>query len=131
MNEVQIIRQHLETERTHFAEIATACRAAIEADRFQAADTLAAALAEYLRFAAGRLPATLLRQPPPEVSAPVGRWREFLSAFEDAAARHFEDLDRLAARAPSVVEWRAISAIDADTIVDERTRYLRVKAALR
>jgi hypothetical protein len=130
MNEIQIIRQQLETERMHFSELTSACAAALDAGRFEAAGELAAACADYFTFAAGRLRANLLRQSPPEPSASAGQWREFLRGFEQAASSHFALIDQFVARGPSVAEWRTISGIDADAIVAERTRYRRVKAAL-
>lgn len=130
MNEIQIIRQQLAIERAHFAEVAAACSDAIESGRFAAEGALASACADYLRFAAGRLPSGLLPQTPPETSSPSHQWLEFLQAFERSAASHFDTIDRLDTRNPSVLEWRTIARIDADAIVNERNGYLRVRAAL-
>jgi hypothetical protein len=55
---------------------------------------------------------------------------EFLAAFTEASRRHFEKLDAVLARNLPVTEWRAVSRIDADSIVAERARYSRVKATI-
>jgi len=125
MNEIQIIQGQLATERLHFAEVAQACSAALEDGGFKAGSDFALACADYFAFAVTRLPTTA---GPPEADATRERWREFLKAFSDTAARHFSRVDQLLLRNLPVSEWRAFSRIDADSIFTERQRYGRVKA---
>jgi hypothetical protein len=91
---------------------------------------LAGAFADYFSFAALRLPAMQSGRPATGPDAGVAQWREFLLAFNESAARHFAALDQLLTRLSPVTEWRTASKIDADVIVEERTRYQRVKAAI-
>jgi len=139
MNEIQIIRQQLATERLHFAEVAQACVAALDSGKFAADSQFIAASADYLAFALTRLSGASSVQAPvsnaaslqvPGANAPVEHWRAFLAAFTAHARKRFETLDELAARNPLVTEWRAVSRIDADSIFTERARYERFKAAV-
>ena len=56
------------------------------------------------------------------------RWSEFLDFFTGAWSTRRDEIDRLFERHAKVPDWRTVSAIDADSIVDERNRYARVKA---
>lgn len=56
--------------------------------------------------------------------------RETLRALDDALARRPPVLQRLFDRHYRVAEWRAASHIDADSILEERERYERVRAKL-
>jgi hypothetical protein len=126
MNEIQIIQSQLATERLHFNEVAGACAAALQAGHFSARRDFAAACAAYFAFAVTRLPGIATS---PQVDAPDGEWRQFLQVFNTQATQHFAAIDGLATRNLPVTEWRARSRIDADSIVTERERYARVKAA--
>jgi hypothetical protein len=127
MNEIQIIQSQLATERLHFAEVANACAAALGTGTFAARSDFAAACADYFAFAVTRL-AWNSRVPGPD--APEDRWHEFLHAFNEQATKHFDSLDALLTRNLPVVQWRALSKIDADSIFTERAYYGRVKATL-
>jgi hypothetical protein len=121
MNEIQIIRKQLATERAHFAEVAQAC------SQLQTArGDFVTACTDYFAFAVTRFEAA------PELVAQLasGLSPEFLAAFTEASCRHFEKLDAVLARNLPVTEWRAVSRIDADSIVAERVRYSRVKATI-
>lgn len=121
MNETQIIQKQLATERAHFAEVSQLCGPdGTGGSDFVTActDYFAFAVTRFEPSVAERLAATLAR----------GLNAEFLSAFEAGARNHFQKLDAMLARNLPVTEWRAISRIDADSIVAERTRYARVKA---
>jgi hypothetical protein len=168
MNEIQIIRQQLATERQHFTEVAALCATALDKAAESCIPTtlgnatptgppLWVACADYFEFALTRLggrvsigaggptafgasgdtptrvqpagnPSALLKaaRAADATSAPA-RWREFLKAFDAALRRRFDALDTLSAANPLVTEWRAVSGIDADAIVGERTRYARVR----
>jgi hypothetical protein len=57
-------------------------------------------------------------------------WAEFLQFFDGAWRTRRDALDQLFARHARITDWRAMSAIDADSIFDERNRYARVRATL-
>ena len=58
------------------------------------------------------------------------RWTEFLRFFSSAWSARRDEIDRLFERQAKLADWRTVAAIDADSIVDERSRYARVKATL-
>ena len=60
----------------------------------------------------------------------VARWTDFLRFFSGAWSARRDEIDRLFERQAKVTDWRTVSDIDADSIVDERSRYARVKATL-
>jgi hypothetical protein len=57
-------------------------------------------------------------------------WEEFARFFNSAWAPRRAALERALAEQASVAEWRAVCAIDADSMLDERSRYARVGAQL-
>jgi hypothetical protein len=127
MNEIQIIQNQLATERLHFAEVATACAAALDTGNLAPGSEFARSCADYFAFAITRIPG-LSTSPPAEASAE--RWRDFLRAFNTQVSKHFAAVDDLLTRNLPVTEWRARSGINADTVVTERTLYTRVKATV-
>jgi len=60
----------------------------------------------------------------------VARWSDFLRFFSGTWSARRDEIDRLFERQAKVTDWRTVSEIDADSIVDERSRYARVKATL-
>lgn len=58
------------------------------------------------------------------------RWTEFLRFFSSAWSARRDEIDRLFERQAKITDWRTVSDIDADSIVDERNRYARVKATM-
>ncbi len=58
------------------------------------------------------------------------RWSDFLHFFTGPWSARRDELDRLLQEHPKVTDWRTVSAIDADSIVDERTRWARVEATM-
>lgn len=58
------------------------------------------------------------------------RWGEFLNFFSGAWVRRRDEIDRLFQIQARVSDWRTVSAIDADSIMDERARWARVQATL-
>ena len=58
------------------------------------------------------------------------RWTDFLRFFSSAWSTRRDEIDRLFERQAKITDWRTVSDIDADSIVDERSRYARVKATL-
>ena len=141
MNETDIIKKQLATERQHFADVASACFSVIRQARVEQADFdhsggFAQACRDYFGFALTRfegsarsdLAARFDGAAQPWQAA--GQWLAFLETFNAESHRRFSALDALSARAVSVAEWRAVSKVDADTIFRERALYERVKAAL-
>ena len=57
-------------------------------------------------------------------------WQEFARFFESAWAPRRAALEAALAEYLSVADWRAVCAIDADSILDERNGYARVMAEL-
>ena len=55
-------------------------------------------------------------------------WTGFLRFFSGAWSARRDEIDRLFERQAKITDWRTVSDIDADSIVDERNRYARVKA---
>ena len=127
MNEIQIIQSQLATERAHFVEITNLCAAALEQGKLPGNANLAVACADYFAFAVTRLPGVGAS---PKAQDSTTHWREFLQTFNDRATHHFATVDELRGRNLAVTEWRTRSGINADSIVMERERYARVKAAV-
>jgi hypothetical protein len=141
MNEIQVLRKQLDTEHRHVREVVSACAAAHGAPRgITDAAALAAfsqACAEYLecllgwfealkRLAAGTAPG---RGSAADRSA-AGRWQELAHFVASAWHGRREAVDALLASNLRVTDWRTFSGIDADSIVEERSRYARVHATL-
>jgi len=57
-------------------------------------------------------------------------WQEFARFFDSAWAPRRAALEAALAEHLDVADWRAVCAIDADSILDERNRYRRVVAQL-
>jgi hypothetical protein len=65
-----------------------------------------------------------------EPDAARSRWQEFAGFFNSAWISRRAALEGALAPHLSVADWRAVCAIDADSILDERTRYARIVAQL-
>jgi hypothetical protein len=65
-----------------------------------------------------------------EPAAVRARWQEFARFFNSAWTPRRAALEAALAAQASVADWRAVCAIDADSILDERRRYARVLAEL-
>jgi hypothetical protein len=57
-------------------------------------------------------------------------WAEFRQFFDGAWRTRRDALDELFPQHARITHWRMMSAIDADSIFDERNRYSRVRASL-
>jgi len=79
------------------------------------------------REALAHLEAALAAAGPDETRA---RWREFARFFNSAWTARRLALEAALAEHLSVADWRAMCAIDADSILDERRRFARVVAQL-
>jgi hypothetical protein len=55
---------------------------------------------------------------------------EFLHFFNGPWSLRRDELDRLLEAHTKVTDWRTVSGIDADSMVDERNRWARVKATM-
>jgi hypothetical protein len=67
---------------------------------------------------------------PGSTSSSAARWADFLLFFDGPWSARRDALDKLFAKHARITDWRAVSAIDADSILDERNRYARVRATL-
>ena len=65
-----------------------------------------------------------------ESQAARASWQEFARFFNSAWAARRAVLEGALAERLAVADWRAVCAIDADSILDERGRYTRVVAQL-
>lgn len=170
MNEVQLIRHQLDTQRQHAVEVANACAAALgragtaagaahQALRQACVDYLVCVLAWFEERDQRLADQLRLPHPPGEgprrafeealarhgrsraalekleaacgsSAASSDRWREFAQFFNGVWRTRREAIDALLAANQRVSDWRALSGLDADTILEERTRYERVRAAL-
>ena len=177
MNELQLIRDQVATERRHMGEVAGACREALE--RSPAGDTsldeLCQAAAAYLvwiagrfnaqdqahcdllrprltaddaadhrilddleatlrenRVAIGRLDAALQARQAGRMHAAefVGACRDDLRFYDDVLLQRRHVIHHLFDRHYGIEEWRRASLVDADSIVEERSRYARVRTKL-
>lgn len=57
-------------------------------------------------------------------------WQEFAQYFNGVWSARRDAIDALLAAALRASDWRAVAGIDADSILEERQRYARVRAAL-
>ncbi|HJS91654.1 MAG TPA: hypothetical protein VJ738_16930 [Steroidobacteraceae bacterium] len=78
------------------------------------------------REALSRLESSLTAEP----QAARERWQEFARFFDSAWTPRRAALEAALAEHAGVADWRAVGAIDADSILDERKRYARVLAQL-
>ena len=160
MNEVQLIRAQLRLERQHAAEVARALGdlAGVEAFRQTAVEYLAWLLSRFEErdqvfhdLLRKRSPAADPERRAAEAALALpgssrealtkletalangtsdSAWTDFLRFFSGAWSARRDEIDRLFERQAKVTDWRTVSGIDADSIVDERGRYARVKATL-
>jgi hypothetical protein len=57
-------------------------------------------------------------------------WQDFLQHFSHAWCTRRAEIDALLACNPRVADWRIVSGVDADSILEERARYARVSEHL-
>ncbi|HVS75972.1 MAG TPA: hypothetical protein VHE11_03490 [Steroidobacteraceae bacterium] len=65
-----------------------------------------------------------------EAASARERWQEFARFFNSAWAPRRAALEDALAAHLDVADWRSVSAIDADSILEERNRYARVTSQL-
>jgi hypothetical protein len=83
------------------------------------------------REALGKLEAALAcASAPTPGSAAQESWREFAQFFHSVWSARRDAIDALLAPNPRTTDWRVIAGIDADSILEERNRYARVRATL-
>lgn len=175
MNEIQLIRQQLASERAHAGTVAQICAGTLErtdpaslasgsrleefrqacvdylvcvlaafeerdrrlgelAARLGDEDPARAALDDVLgrrgssRDALEKLEAAFAGPPP--AGAPRRVWAEFEQFFNGPWSARRDALDTLLALNPRTADWRSMSGIDADAILEERARWARVKDTL-
>ncbi len=175
MNEVQLIRQQLDTEREHAGTVARTCAAVLgrsgaaapasgtplEAFRQACVDYLVCVLAWFeerdrrlgalintygpehptrdaldealarrgrSRDALEKLEAAFAQGP--DTAAPRNLWAEFANFLDGPWSSRRDALDALLGDSPRSAEWRQVSGIDADGILEERARYARIQKTL-
>lgn len=166
MNEIELIRAQLATERAHAASVVRACSRVLTQDAQGEASI--AACGEYLASVlrafdardlrleqlCARLPETdalrrasaqapggsgreavellhaSLADGSREGSSRPARWQRFARCFEGAWSARHAAIEALIAAHPRVSDWRAVAAIDADSILAERRSYARVRERL-
>jgi hypothetical protein len=175
MNEIQLIRQQLDTEREHAGMVARACAAVLgragaaappsgsplEAFRQACVDYLVCVLAWFeerdrrlgalvgnygpehptrdaldevlarrgrSRDALEKLEAAFAQ--PPDTHAPKNLWAEFAHFLDGPWSQRRDALDALLGANSRSAEWRQVSGVDADGILEERARYARIEKSL-
>ena len=134
MNELEIIQQQLDTERSHFVAVASACAQAVR-EAGERHGEFKRACADYFAFAVTRLEcdADVLQQLQKARSsggvAPA-EWLHFTNSFEAQVRARVTTLEALKGRNRPITEWRAAAGIDADSIMAERALYRRIVEAL-
>jgi hypothetical protein len=139
MNEIELLRNQLATERRHVREVASACAAAHAGARARPGD----AALEALRAACGEYLACVLEwfdqrdlrlgepavQHPAAGSSPEG-WNALAAFINGPWNARRDAIEARLASNPRVADWRVFCGIDADSVWRERTLYARVVAAL-
>jgi hypothetical protein len=159
MNEVELIRTQLATERRHATLVASACVLALEESagaletldltcfcqtcveylvwvltRFEARDRMileGGSGAELAGILGGReaLSSLIYRLEYPSPEGPQGSWRDFAAYFSVDWSARREAADEIFGRTATLADWRSMAGIDASSILDERNRFARVQAA--
>lgn len=156
MNELELIRNQLRTETTRVAGIARACAApGASAELREAAidylvfvltrfDERDQRLAEQLRTQssaseqlisqAGTSREALAKlaaaRAEPGDAGNTRHWSAFGQFLEGPWQQRRAAVDALQQKSLRIAAWRTVSCVDADSIVEERTRYARVEAQL-
>jgi hypothetical protein len=167
LNEIQLLRMQLESEREHVRAIAAACAAALATAPASALESAAPleqfrqACVDYLvcvlvwfeerdrRLTARTLPdgertaacTALLAQPGNSRAAlekleaafssgaeGSARWQEFARFIEGPWSARRAALEDALAASGHTGPWREVSGLDADTVLEERSRFARVRA---
>jgi len=134
VNELQVIREHLATQRRHLSEVIQACSAALQGSAAEGTETqaLLRACASYFELALGRLAgnseAAALARRASASAQPLSSWQALLAAVHAESGQWFDAIDALASRDGPLLQWRQIAHVDADTILGERQRFERVQA---
>lgn len=151
MNELELIRSQLRAERERVSDVARACAAAA------ATEGLRQAGVEYLVFVLTRFDERdqrLAEQAAPSsleqiisrggssrealaklAAATTGdsasdRWGAFAEFCDGPWRLRRDAIDALQQTNLRIADWRAVSFVDADSILEERTRYANVQAKL-
>jgi hypothetical protein len=153
MNEIQLLRDQLATERRHARAVASACAVAHRAAESSSGAAALLALREASiahlvlvlgSFAArdARLGALGTPLPPGEAlaeealsairsgSSAAQAWAACAALVNGAWESRRAAIEALCVANPRVADWRAFALIDADSIHEERTLYARVRATL-
>lgn len=125
---VWVLARFEERDQT-LAEILAARQSTAEGPAAASARHLAGLIARpgTSREALSRLEAALAAGGSPQASE---RWQAFAAFFNSAWESRRQALLAALAEHLSVADWRAVCAIDADSILDERTRFARLAPQL-
>ena len=153
MNELQLIRNQLLSERARVTEVAAAVASAQAYGGEIGGNEFRQAAVEYLVLVLTRFEERdqllLERAPAPQplaslpgssrealtkleaalASGTPQPWGDFLAHIDGAWRARRDAFDAVLERNSRVTDWRAISFVDADSILDERARYARVQSA--
>jgi hypothetical protein len=133
MNEIELIRRQLVHELEHVSEVAAVCATDYKRDGANGSEHRQACL-DYLAWASGQFKSTtgvevLAQLETLRGTAPAeAQWREFLQLFQRHWQTRVAAVNDLLERNPPVTEWRAVGRVDADSVLEERERYGRVRA---
>lgn len=153
VNEIELLRNQLATERRHAREVASSCAAASRGNWQRVCSEYLGCVLDWFDERDARLAALYARLPAADADRKAvaalglgGRAHEALERLADgAAAASWADLARfingpwdtrraaveaLLATNPRVADWREYAGIDADSISRERALYARCRAAL-
>lgn len=153
MNELELLRSQLRVERERVSDVARACAAA------GATEELRQAGVEYLVFVLTRFDERDQRLAEQPSAAPTSleqiisrggssrealaklaaattggsasdRWGAFAEFCDGPWRLRRDAIDALQQTNLRIADWRAVSFVDADSILEERTRYANVQAKL-
>jgi hypothetical protein len=133
VNEIELIRRQLVHELQHVSEVAALCATESKRDGTKGSEHGPACL-DYLAWASSRFKSTtgvevLAQLETLRGTAPTeAQWREFLQLFQRHWQTRVAAVNDLLERNPLVTEWRSVGRVDADSVLEERERYGRVRA---
>jgi hypothetical protein len=153
VNEIELIRAQLATERAHLRELAAACEQPGDAlarhdylrqvlgwfaardERLARLLQVAGGVGQDARAAlAGALASPgssheALQRLPAAGAGSAQQWREFAQFVRDAWDSRRQRLEALLAQESATTTWRTVAGIDADSVLEERARYMRARTA--
>ncbi len=136
MNELELLRDQLDTEMRHFSAVSCACSEILQKSG-GGNEAFVRACLEYLAFAAERLQG----ERDPELTqalrsaqaltgaAAASHWQRFAALLERQLQTRRAAVKAARERGATIAEWRALARLDADSIVREREQYQLLRRA--